>query len=108
MRVDVVPRTSGLSHPFLSGSPRKNGAPAISRPITDPRFHNSTAPKAFAYHVAAFGASRTASIREIVGGGVIGRECTYFFAVRWGPTPSATALSALATLGASRYLLSVV
>src|SRR4051812_2222543 len=65
MRVVVVPSTAGLSHPFFSGCPTKNGAPAISRPTTEPRFHSSTAPSARLYQSTALGASGTASMTEI-------------------------------------------
>src|SRR6266542_1137291 len=38
-----VPATSRVSQPLFSGWPRKNAAPPTLRPITLPRFHNSTA-----------------------------------------------------------------
>jgi hypothetical protein len=56
---------AGLSHPLFAGFPTKNGAPAISRPATDPRFHSSMAPSACVYYATAFGASGTATITEM-------------------------------------------
>jgi hypothetical protein len=50
---------------LASGWPRKNGAPPISRPITEPRFHSSVAPRARWYQADAAGASGTASITEM-------------------------------------------
>ncbi|TMI78098.1 MAG: hypothetical protein E6H10_17805 [Bacteroidetes bacterium] len=63
--VEVMPSFSGLSQPLLAGSPTKNGAPAISNPATDPRLHNTEAPRARWYHATAAGASLTASISDI-------------------------------------------
>jgi hypothetical protein len=50
---------------LFSGCPRKKAAPAISKPITDPRFQSSVAPRAFLYQAAAAGASVTANITVI-------------------------------------------
>jgi hypothetical protein len=63
-----VPAVAGVSQPFPSGSPRKNGAPPTSRPTTEPRSHVTVAPSAARYHSFAAGASGTASITEITGG----------------------------------------
>src|SRR5215471_20910036 len=60
-----MPSFSGLSHPFLSGWPRKKGAPRISMPSTEPRLHNCFAPRARLYHSTAAGVSLTASITDI-------------------------------------------
>src|SRR5262245_39409134 len=67
-RADVMPSLAGLSQPLFAGSPTKNGAPAISRPATDPRLHSSTAPSASLYQATARGASVTATITEMTGG----------------------------------------
>jgi hypothetical protein len=66
-RTVLVPADVGVSQPLFSGSPRKNGAPSTVSPTTPPRFHNSVAPTARAYHRAAAAASGTASITEITG-----------------------------------------
>jgi hypothetical protein len=36
----------GLTNPGATGSCKKNGAPSISRPATEPRLHNKRAPSA--------------------------------------------------------------
>src|ERR1035438_4116490 len=66
-RAVLLPSEVGVSQPLFSGSPRKNGAPSTVIPTTPPRFHNSFAPIAFAYHCAAADASETASITEMTG-----------------------------------------
>src|SRR6266508_3607889 len=66
-RTVLVPTAVGVSQPLFSGSPKKNGAPWTVSPTTPPRFHNSVAPSARAYHCAAAAASGTASISEITG-----------------------------------------
>src|SRR5688572_22610342 len=63
--VVVILSLVGLPHPLFSGSPRKNAAPAISKPITDPKFQSSVAPSASLYQAQAAGASMTANITEI-------------------------------------------
>jgi hypothetical protein len=63
----VIPSFVGLSQPLLAGSPRKKGAPAISRPATDPRLHSTVAPRARWYHSTAAGVSETASITDRTG-----------------------------------------
>src|SRR2546429_1807515 len=68
IRAEVIPSFVGLSQPLFAGSPTKKGAPAISSPATDPRFHSSTAPSARMYHATASGALGTATITEIRGG----------------------------------------
>src|SRR5947209_18703233 len=68
IRAEGIPRFVGLSQPLFAGSPTKKGAPAISSPATDPRFHSSTAPSARMYHATASGALGTATITEIRGG----------------------------------------
>src|SRR5262245_17572956 len=65
IRADVMPSFAGLSQPLLAGSPTKNGAPAISRPATEPRFHSSTAPSACLYQATASGALVTATITDM-------------------------------------------
>src|SRR5215213_3327948 len=65
-RVDVIPSFAGLSQPLLAGCPRKNGAPPISRPATDPRLHNTFASSARLYHSTADDVSSTASITDRV------------------------------------------
>src|SRR5258705_1832562 len=67
IRTVLVPTDCGVYQRLFAGSPRKNGAPSTVRPMTLPRFHNSVAPSAFAYHDAASVASDTASITEITG-----------------------------------------
>jgi len=57
--------TAGLANPLSFDSWRKNGAPLMSIPLTEPRLHNSLAPSAEMYHSAATGASSTASMSEI-------------------------------------------
>ncbi len=64
-RVDVIPSFKGLSQPLLAGSPRKNGAPAISRPATDPKSHRIVAFSDRLYHSTAVGVSETASITDM-------------------------------------------
>src|SRR5262249_11347930 len=59
------PRLSGVAEPLFSGSPRKTGAPSISNPTTEPRFHSSVAPSTLLYHASAAGASSTAGFTEI-------------------------------------------
>jgi len=47
----------------------ENGAPASSSPATEPRLHNTVAPRARSYQAIAAGASVTASMTEMTGGG---------------------------------------
>jgi hypothetical protein len=56
----------GLTKPGFTGSCKKNGAPSISRPATDPRLHNKRAPSALLYQSTASGVSVTASMTEMV------------------------------------------
>ena len=65
IRTVVWPMTRGLENPLSFDSWRKNGAPPMSNPRTEPRLHNSLAPSAEMYHSAAAGASSTASMSEI-------------------------------------------
>src|SRR5438105_1830411 len=60
-----IPRFAGVSQPLLAGSPRKKGAPSISRPATDPKLQSTFAPSARVYHSTAAGPSETASITEM-------------------------------------------
>src|ERR1019366_10563222 len=66
-RAVLLPSEVGVSQPLFWVSPRKNGAPSTAIPTTPPRFHNSFAPIALAYHCAAADASETASITEMTG-----------------------------------------
>src|SRR5437660_9508131 len=75
MRVDVIPSLLGVSHRLFAGSPTKKGAPAISRPTTEPRFQSSTAPSARLYQATASGALGTATITEITGGRFVKVSC---------------------------------
>ena len=79
----VVPIAAGLSNPLSVGSCRKKGAPAISRPATEPRFHNSVAPRAFLYHSTAVGASGTASMSDITGPEASAVAGRIGFSFRW-------------------------
>src|SRR5881394_62682 len=65
-RAVVVPISFGLSKRFFTGWCRKNGAPSISRPATEPMLHNKRAPSAFMYQPTAVGVSGTANMTEII------------------------------------------
>src|SRR5256885_203321 len=82
-RAEGIPSLVGVSQPLFSGSPTKNGAPAISRPTTEPRFHSSTAPSARLYQATASGALGTATITEITGGRLATLSCR----LMGGPNP---------------------
>src|SRR5690349_8922305 len=65
-RVQVIANFEGLSQPLVAGSPKKNGAPAISKPATDPKLNETVAPSARLYHSTAVGVSSTANINDMV------------------------------------------
>src|SRR5215471_9352087 len=78
-RAEVFPSFAGFSQPLLDGSPRKNAAPPISKPATDPTLHKTVAPRACLNHSTAAGVSATASITDRMGSwAVIFRYSPYY------------------------------